>query len=86
MFYLLAQARAASALRLRRAKGQSATCGAQPNSNLRHTNHPSSWLSGRMSVGVQSDPTELAATQTATWPSGPRAGVPLVRAQEWPFV
>jgi len=34
-------------------------------------------LSGRMSVGVQSDPTELAATQTASWPWG---GV-----QEWPL-
>jgi hypothetical protein len=31
-------------------------------------------LSGRMSVGVQSDPTELTATQTAAWPWG-RAGV-----------
>jgi hypothetical protein len=35
-------------------------------------------LSGRMSVGVQSDPTELAATRTAAWPWGPRRGRPLV--------
>jgi len=27
--------------------------------------HPSRSLSGQMSVGVQSDPTELTATQTA---------------------
>ena len=36
--------------------------------------HPSRSLSGRMSVGVQSDPTELAATQIAAWP-WVRAGV-----------
>ena len=42
--------------------------------NLRDMAYPSRSLSGRMSVGVQSDPTELAATQTADWP-WVRAGV-----------
>src|SRR5262245_32066466 len=37
---------------------------------VRHA--PSRSLSGRMSVGVKSDPTELAATQTAAWPWGSR--------------
>jgi hypothetical protein len=43
--------------------------------NLRDMAYPSRLLCGRMSVGVRSDPTELAATQTAAWPWGPRAGV-----------
>jgi hypothetical protein len=42
--------------------------------NLRDMAYSSRSLSGRMSVGVQSDPTELAATQTAAWP-WVRAGV-----------
>ena len=42
--------------------------------NLRDMAYPSRSLSGRMSVGVQSDPTELAATQTAACPWA-RAGV-----------
>ena len=42
--------------------------------NLRDMAYPSRSLSGRMSVGVQSDPTELAATQTAASPWA-RAGV-----------
>jgi len=46
--------------------------------NLSGVSPPSGWLSGRMSVGVQSDPTELAATQIAAWPRGPH--------QEWPLV
>ena len=49
----------------------------QPTQFVRHV--PSLPLViGGMSVGVQSDPTELSATQTAAWAVGPRRSGPLV--------
>jgi len=40
--------------------------------NLSGMSHPSRWLSGRMSVGVQSGPTRVKATHTGRWAVGPR--------------
>jgi hypothetical protein len=52
--------------RRRRATGAAANASTAQSQFVRHD--PSRSLSGRMSVGVQSDPTELTATQTTVWP------------------